>query len=450
MRRLPAILAAGACLSALLSGLPGLSRSAAAFTASTTVSANAFGVDHLGNYFSVVPGADGVAAGDVDTLSVTLGLVASARTFTDVLTVTNVSGTPQTASLALAGVPQVAAASFGASGTATVTLAPGASTSVTITTSATTAGRGAGTLELRLGGSRWLYRTYSLSLDQAPAAPASLTAIARAAGRVALAWGASATTNLTGYDVYRAAGAGALTKLATVAGLGYDDTATVDGTAYRYAVRAVSSGVPSFESLATPEAAATADATAPAQPTVTAPAYANVANAAAFQVTVTLPGGSLSTDTLEVRFFNGASSVTTTAAATQGAGTAIVSVDTSSVLDGPATVRVTSTDAAGNVSGAANRDVTKDTVAPAAPTRTYSDVWTADQITGTAEAGATIRATQTAPRASGPYTATASGTGAYTVTVAVAKGVTVGYTLTATDAAGNVGPAATLSFATNR
>jgi large repetitive protein len=449
MRRLPAKLVVGACVTMFLVGVFGMTGSTASFTTATSVSANAFDVDHLGNYFSVTPGTDGVAAGEVDTLSIAFGLVPSARTFSRVFTVTNVSGAPQTATLSSSGAAQVAAVTFNASGTATATLAPGASTSVSVRTSATIAGRGTGTVELRLAGSSWLYRTYALSLDEAPEAPASLTAIAHAAGRIALAWPASTTTNLSGYDLYRAAGSGSLTKIATLTGTSHADTATADGTAYRYVVRAVSAGAPSFDSLASPQGTATADATAPAQPSsVASAAYVNAASVSAFQVTVTLPGGSLSTDTVTVSLGGG---VSASVPAPQGGGAVTVTLDAGALGEGAVTIQATSADAAGNVSSVATRTVTKDTTAPGAPAATYVDNKNAaDQITGTTEGGATITVQQTAPNAGGPFTTTASGVGAYTVTVANAKNVTVRYTVTATDAAGNTSPATTITFADSR
>lgn len=440
-----------ACLAAVLTGLVGVRGSAAAITAGTTIDANTFIVDRLANYFSVAPGGDAVATGDVDTLAVAFGSVPSARTFTDVFTVTNASSATQTATLTLTGAPQIAAVTFNASGSSSVVLAPGASTAVSMRTS-TTAGRGAGTLELRLGGSSWLYREYPVAIDLAPEAPSAVTATARAAGRIALAWDASTTTNVSGYDVYRAAGADSLMKLATTSSTAFDDTATVDGTAYRYVVRAVSSGAPSFDSAPTPQAEATADAAAPAQPSsVAADAYVNAASVAAFQTSVTLPAGSASTDTVTVTLTGGAVAVTASVAATAGAGTVTLAVDARSLPEGAVLVQATVRDAAGNVSSAATRSATKDTVAPGAPSAVYVDNKNvADEITGLTEGGGAITAAQTAPGTSGPYTTTASGSGAYTVAVAPAKRETVTYAVAATDAAGNTGPATTISFATVR
>lgn len=449
-RRLRTALVVG-CLSVLLGSLLGVRGSAAAFTATTTVGANTFVVDRLANYLSVTPGADAVATGGVDSLALNLGFVPSARTFTSAFTVTNVSGAPQSVTLTLAGVAQVAAATFNAGGASTVTLSPGASSAVSVRTSSTTAGRGAGTLELRLSGSNWLYRTYPLALDEAPEAPASLTATARAAGRIQLSWPASTTTNLAGYDVYRATGAASLAKISTIAATTYNDTATVDGSSYRYVVRATSSGVPAFDSLASQTATATADATPPAQPGLSAAAYVNAASAAAFPVTVTLPASSLSSDAVAVAITDGSATVTGTAAATSGAGTVVVPLDARALAQGALTVRATSTDAAGNVSTAATLAVTNDTVAPGVPTASYVDNRNvADAITGAAEGSATITATRTAPSAAGPYTAAAAGAGSYQVTVGIAKNITVTYSVTATDAAGNVSAARTVTFATTR
>src|SRR5437016_2465073 len=81
---------------------------------------------------------------------------------------------------------------------------------------------------------------------------ASRSATAAAGGRIHLSWASSSTTtNLAGYAVYRASGAGSHTRLnGTLAtGTSYDDTATVDGTAYTYKVVAVSSDAQPLASL---------------------------------------------------------------------------------------------------------------------------------------------------------------------------------------------------------
>ena len=165
--------------------------SSAAFTGSTALPSNSITADALRNYFSVSPGTDvqpgtatAVAGGNVDGLSIDLGTVPSARTFSSVFRITNVSGASKTATLALSSVPQVAAAVFASSGGTSATLAAGASTNLTVTTSATVAGRGWGSFRLGLSGTSWLYRDYSFHVDEAPQAPGALIGTQKAAGRI--------------------------------------------------------------------------------------------------------------------------------------------------------------------------------------------------------------------------------------------------------------------------
>ena len=152
MKRLVAVACLGLALAGLCARL-----SAAAFTGSTTVSSNTVTVDKLANYFSVTPLNGAVASGNVDSLALDFGTVASARTFTSVFRVTNVSGASHTAILTLSNVPQIASISA-----SSITLAAGASTTIDVTTSSTVAGRGSGTLRLALSGVSWLYRAYSV------------------------------------------------------------------------------------------------------------------------------------------------------------------------------------------------------------------------------------------------------------------------------------------------
>ncbi|MDX6512550.1 MAG: hypothetical protein QOE36_2054 [Gaiellaceae bacterium] len=443
----------------------------AAFTAALPVPGNVMTVDSLANYFQVTPGtavqpgtSTPVASGNVNTLALSFGTVPSARTFTSVFTVKNVSAQSQTAVLSVGSVSQIASAVFASSGTATAALAAGASTTVTVITSSAFAGRGLGIVRLRLSSLTWLYRDYATLIDEAPEAPATLTATARPAGAVRLVWAASTTTTgLTGYDVYRSTGA-AYTKLnaSPQAGLTYDDAATVNATAYTYKVVAVSTGPPPLVSLDSPIKAATADATAPAQPTTvslangggTGSAYVNLANRSSVSVAVVLPAGSIASDTVTVTISNGAGPVTATAPASAGAGTVtLTGIDTTSLGDGTLTISATSTDLAGNISAARAITQTKDTVAPAAPGAAYVDNSNpaADQITGAAgatDASATLTARRTLPTALGPYTATAAANGSYSITVGVVKNTSVTHTVTATDLAGNLGAATTLTFVT--
>jgi hypothetical protein len=466
MRKL--LVVACVCLAAL--GM-GAGFSAAAFTGSTSVPANGITADALRNYFSVMPGSDvqpgtsnAVAGGDVDSLSIDLGTVPSARTFSNVFRITNVSGATKTATLTLSSVAQVSSAVFASSGSGSVTLAAGASTTLSVATSSTVAGRGVGTLRLGLSGSSWLYRDYSFRLDEAPEAPGAPTAVQKPAGRIDLSWPASSTTtNFAGYDVYRSSGGGAYTKInpTLLTTLTYSDTATVDGTAYTYKVKAVSSGVPVLTSVDSITVNATADATAPGQPSGIAlangggagGAYINAANSGSISISVNLSANSLASDTVQLTVSHGAT-VTASHAGSAGAGTiTFTGLNLSGLGDGGVTISVISTDVAGNVSTAGTASVTKDTVAPAVPTANYTDNnnANADQVFGTAEANASITVTKTAPAPTGSYPTTASAAGAYSVLVAAVAGkpnppTAVTYTITATDAAGNTSGTATLNY----
>jgi hypothetical protein len=443
----------------------GLTRmTSASFTAGLTTGGNSFTVDRLSNHFAVTPGS--YATGDVDSLSIDLGFVASPQTVSNVFTVRNASSSTKTATLVVLGPGQLSSAIFAQSGSASVTLAPGASSAVSLTTSPSVAGRGTGQIRLKLGSSTWLYRDYSVTLDNAPAAPASLTATAIAGADVRVDWPASTTANVAGYDVYRSTG-GSWTKRnsSLVTDTSWTDTSSTNGNQYSYRVRTVSSGTPSFESVDSPTATARADSGAPTRPSAVAlangggqgNAYINLANRASVSVTVTLPASSVSTDTVTVTISRSGTSVSKSAPATNGSGTVTINgIDATSVPDGSVTIAARASDAAGNTSSARSVTATKDTAAPNAPTATYEDRDNQnDRINGTCEASATITATRTVPSAAGPYTATATTGRAYTVTVARVDGqtwnpITVTYLVTATDRAGNTGAATTLTYDVTR
>src|SRR5436190_7394834 len=307
--------------------------SAAAFTGSTAIPSNSVTVDKLANYFSVTPLNGAVASGNVDSLALDFGTVASARTFTSVFRVTNVSSATHTAILTLTNVPQITSIAFAGGGTS-LALTAGASTTVNVTTSSTVAGRGNGTLRLALSGISWLYRDYSVHIDEAPEAPTAPAVAQKPAGRLDLSWtGSTTVTNLAGYDVYRSTG-GAYTKLnaTPLTGTTYSDTATVDGTSYTYKLTAVTSGSPLLTSLDSTTVTAKADATAPGTPTTialangggTGNAYVNAGNAASLSISITLPAGSLTTDSVQLTVSNGGSSIITTRAGPAGAGTITV------------------------------------------------------------------------------------------------------------------------------
>jgi hypothetical protein len=453
MKRLVAIACLGLALAGLFARL-----SAAAFTGSTATPSNSVTVDKLANYFSVTPLNGTVASGNVDSLALDFGTVASARTFTSVIRITNVSSASHTATLALSNVPQIASISQ-----SSITLAAGASTTVDVTTSSTVAGRGSGTLRLALSGVSWLYRDYSVKIDEAPEAPTAPAVVQKPAGRLDLSWTASTTvTNLAGYDVYRSTG-GAYTKLnsAPLTGTTYSDTATVDGTTYTYKLNAVTSGTPLLTSVDSSTVSAKADATPPGAPTTVAlangggsgGAYVNSGNAGSLSVSVTLPAGSLSTDVVKLTISNGGNSIVSTKAGPAGAGTiTFTGLNVSGLGDGTLTISANSTDLAGNVGATTSVTAPKDTAAPGAPSANYTDNNnnTADVVFGTAEANASISVTKTSAP-TGSYSTSANSSGAYTVNVYGTNGkpatpVTVTYTITATDAAGNTSAVTTLNY----
>jgi hypothetical protein len=417
---------------------------AAAFTAANSATAS-YTVDRLASYFAVAP-ASPVASGDVDTQTLTFGTVPAAQQFPSVFTVRNTTGEPQQAVLSLAGAPQLAAPVFASTGTATDTIPAGATRTVSVATSTTVAGRGAGAIRLRLGSSTWLYRDYATTIDLAPQAPASLTAVARAGGVIRLAWSASTTvTGLAGYDVYRRAGTGAFTRLnaAPLASTGLDDTTAADGTAYTYVVRAVTTSGVTLSSVDSPAATAVADATPPAKPGAVAlangggagNAYVNGGNAASVSISVALPAGALPTDTLTVTLATGSTTVTKTAS---GTGTVTVSgLDARALADGTVTISAFSTDAAGNVSAVTTGSAPKDTAAPQL-SAAYADRNgnQDDLIWGEVDDGATVTATRVSPNGGATYSAV-TGWGYYGIVVGAHRNVTVTYSVTAVDEAGN-------------
>jgi hypothetical protein len=112
-----------------------------------------------------------------------------------------------------------------------------------------------------------------------PPAPTSVSATPVAVGAIALAW--PSVPGVAGYNVYRRTTAGTydysapLNGSLPVTGTTFTDSTAVDGTTYRYVVRAVATGAASvlLESLAdSPEsAAATSDAVAPGSVSIADP-----------------------------------------------------------------------------------------------------------------------------------------------------------------------------------
>src|SRR5439155_12779767 len=99
-------------------------------------------------------------------------------------------------------------------------------------------------------------------------------------------------------------------------------------TAYTYKLTSVSSGSPLLTSVDSTTVTATADATAPGAPTTVALAngggngnvYVNAGNAARLSISITLPAGSLTTDSVQLTVPNGGHSLITTTAGTTRVG----------------------------------------------------------------------------------------------------------------------------------
>lgn len=307
-----------------------------------------------------------------------------------------------------------------------------------------------------------------------PDAPTGVTATAVAAADVSVAW--SAVAGATGYNVYRRTGAGAydyatpLNGATPVADTSHLDTTAVDGTTYRYAVRAVitgAGGTPVESFTGTESAAVVADSTATPQPTsmtvndgagpllatATCSAAANTrfinfAGRAAVPLTVVIPTPEPGETIRLSASTPGSTAVTATVAAT---GTSVsATMDLSSLLDGTVTITARTADAAGNLSATrAPTTATVKDIAAALSGLGYIDnsKSTADLLTGSSECGARITAVQTTGPSpgstyptSGTFTVGSGGTfGNFAVAAIFGKGngVPYAYDVTATDLAAN-------------
>ncbi|WP_155624472.1 Ig-like domain-containing protein, partial [Burkholderia diffusa] len=117
---------------------------------------------------------------------------------------------------------------------------------------------------------------------------------------------------------------------------------------------------------------------------------------------------------------------------------------TTGLGEGAHAITVTATDTAGNVSApSAAFDLTIDTTAPALPTVNATD---GTSLSGTAEAGATVNIdTNGDGTPDATVTADPSGAWTYTPSTPLPAGTVIG--VTATDAAGNTGPSASVTVA---
>ncbi|MGD7245203.1 Ig-like domain-containing protein, partial [Ralstonia pseudosolanacearum] len=222
----------------------------------------------------------------------------------------------------------------------------------------------------------------------------------------------------------------------------YALTSLSDGSHQVTAIQTDSSGT----SSAPTAVAFTVDTVAPASPVVASVTDdvdpvtgAIVSGSSTNDATPTLAGTAEAGSTITV-YDNGTAIGTTTADASGN----WTFTPATALADGSHSITVTATDAAGNVSTATSAiTLTVDTAAPTAPTLNPSDGTT---LSGTAEAGSTVSLDLNGdgtPDAT--VTADGSGNWTYTPTTPLTNGTVV--SATATDPAGNVSPAATVTVA---
>lgn len=184
-----------------------------------------------------------------------------------------------------------------------------------------------------------------------PAAPTGPTATAAPAGRITVGW--SAASGVAGYNVYRRTSTGSydytapLNGASPTTGTTFSDVTAINGTTYRYVVRAVNTGAGGAQVEGTDSAetaAATSDATVPTSVTVTDPG-------SPLRGTVTISGTATDTGSgiASVRFqLAPTGTITWTDACTDTTAPYSCSADTTAFTDGFYDVRALATDAAGN------------------------------------------------------------------------------------------------------
>lgn len=174
-------------------------------------------------------------------------------------------------------------------------------------------------------------------------------------------------------------------------------------------------------SSSTPTPPPPTDTTAPDKPVVSAVAGDNVLNAAEAAAGVAVSGTAEAASTVTVTW----GSVVKTATADASGNWSVNFASGEVPADGNTTISATARDAAGNTSEAGTRSVAVDTTAPGTPTALAG---VDGSVTGTAEAGSTVKL--------GSATATADGSGNYQFAAGTLASGATG-SVTATDAAGN-------------
>lgn len=268
---------------------------------------------------------------------------------------------------------------------------------------------------------------------QPPSAPSALTATARTATRIDLAW--TASTDNVGVSTYRVLRNGAL--LAETADTAHVDASAAPATTYTYVVRAVdAAGTVSADSNA-------ASATTPALPDEEAPAVAVTAPAAGAVVSGTVTVTATATDNVGVARVD--FRVDGTLAASDTAAPYEYPWDSTAVPNGSHVLSAAAFDAAGNRADSSEVSVTveNDTTPPSAPGGLAATAVSPVAVDLTWQPSAdNVGVTGYRVARDGASIATLpGGTTAYSDT-GLAPGTWYAYTVVAVDAAGNVGPAA--------
>lgn len=178
-------------------------------------------------------------------------------------------------------------------------------------------------------------------------------------------------------------------------------------------------------SSSSPSPTPTPDTTAPDKPVISAVASDNVVNASEAAAGVAVSGTAEAASTVTVTW----GSATKTATADASGKWSVNFASGEVPADGNTTISATARDAAGNTSVAGTHPVTVDKTAPGVPTAVAG---VDGSVTGTAEAGSTVKL--------GSATVTADGTGHYQFAAGTLASGATG-SVTATDAAGNTGAA---------
>ena len=281
-----------------------------------------------------------------------------------------------------------------------------------------------------------------------PSAPASVTATAVAGANINVDW--PSVSSATGYNVYRRTATGSYNYATSLnggspaTGTAYTDTSAVNGTTYRYVVRAVKIGagsaqVESVDSTESP--AATADGISPGSVTLTDPG-------SPLRGSVTVSGTAADAGSgvasLRVQYaVPGGSTWTTGCIATTAPYSC--SLATAAIPDGLYDLRAFATDAAGNTTS--SNVLANHRIDNTAPSVTVSDpgayIRQTVTLTGTAgDAGSGVASVtvQRAPTGSSTWTTVCAGTSSPTnCTLNTTTLTDGGYDLRAiaTDVAGN-------------